>query len=490
MSTLGGTTSSPSVSFTAQVTNKSSNVFLVATAVAGGSGGLSQLTIHEDTTMSGTPSYVYNVPFSVEGVCANGVIHCDPGTWNNCTNYVWTESNGLTLTPAAITQMKSCYCINSSCGYVLDVDNALKDLGGGMVAAVQSNNPSLTVTHVGQGSGTISYYGMMSGSVAENIINNPANSSLDISGPTDPSILYNPTSDASLMAAANTAAANKISDPNSIGYALSTTSGNSGYIANPITAPECQISARIAFTNGVPYETINDTCTGMNNTICTLSDERICDYNGGNCIQTMRYGNPTGYVALPSSQTIIGPDHVAWTFTVDGSTMSYLTASSSGNVSVAGNPVWWTIKHTYTCQSNTPVIDSTTNNSLSMSRNVTASSSLSGTTMTYTNPDGTTSSSSIYPGNTLPTGSPCALSCVVSSATQDTKIGATTTAAIEKNTVNTTGETYLACVDGVCPVGNGQTIVRDCQCLNDFAKALSTMQSMNNAAHDMTCSQN
>jgi hypothetical protein len=489
MTSLGGTAKAPASSFTAQLTSKSSKAFLTATATPGAFGGLSQLTIQEDIAMTGTASYTYTVPVSIEGVCANGIIHCDSGTWNNCSYYIWKDSNGITLNPTTINTLEACYCINSSCGYTLNMDHVLKDLGGGMVSAIQSDNPSTTITNVGVTGSTISYYGMLSSTTASNITSNTANSSLYVPGMSDPSTLYKGgKSDTDLVAAGKAEAAKESTDPNSPEYALSATSGKNGYAVNPITAQACQINAGIGFKGNTPFETVNNTCN-IDTNICSLSEEYICDYNGGNCVQTLKYGSPTGQVAIPIPHTLIAPDNTAWTFTFNGSQITYTNSSTNGTVPAIGSEVWWTIKQEYTCQSNKPVIDSYTTNALSMTQNLTPSVNLSGTTMTFKNPDGSTNTSTIYPGTKLPTGAPCAKSCTVSGSSQDTQIGATTTDAAEQNNINTTGITYLACVNGACPVGTGQTIVKDCQCINDFVTAASSMQSMDNASHDMICTQ-
>ncbi len=40
---------------------------------------------NQDTDFDGVLDYSYLAPFAVSGVCANGVIACDSGTWTNCT---------------------------------------------------------------------------------------------------------------------------------------------------------------------------------------------------------------------------------------------------------------------------------------------------------------------------------------------------------------------------------------------------------------------
>lgn len=47
---------------------------------------------------------------------------------------------------------------------------------------------------------------------------------------------------------------------------------------------------------------------------------------------------------------------------------------------------------------------------------------------------------------------------------------------------------YHACVDGRCPAGPDEEILKDCQCLNEFAEAASMMQMLRLAGQDTLCS--
>ncbi|MFH1672353.1 MAG: conjugal transfer protein TraN [Pseudomonadota bacterium] len=48
---------------------------------------------------------------------------------------------------------------------------------------------------------------------------------------------------------------------------------------------------------------------------------------------------------------------------------------------------------------------------------------------------------------------------------------------------------YRKCEKNVCPVEDGETIVENCACLNDFPEAASLMQTLDNAAEDLTCNE-
>ena len=47
---------------------------------------------------------------------------------------------------------------------------------------------------------------------------------------------------------------------------------------------------------------------------------------------------------------------------------------------------------------------------------------------------------------------------------------------------------YHACTSAGCPAGPGETIVTDCQCIDDFAEAAVIMQTLRQAGKDLICS--
>ena len=82
-------------SFNAQLTAPSSDVFIELFAQPGVSGDLTGVSVKQDTDFDGNTDYAYNVPVIISGVCANGIISCDVGTWDNCTYYTWTANDDL-----------------------------------------------------------------------------------------------------------------------------------------------------------------------------------------------------------------------------------------------------------------------------------------------------------------------------------------------------------------------------------------------------------
>ena len=47
---------------------------------------------------------------------------------------------------------------------------------------------------------------------------------------------------------------------------------------------------------------------------------------------------------------------------------------------------------------------------------------------------------------------------------------------------------YKTCTDAGCPLGAFEEILKDCQCINEFAEAAVIMQSLRQAGRDLICS--
>ncbi|MDA8164665.1 MAG: hypothetical protein M0017_06515 [Desulfobacteraceae bacterium] len=153
-----------SASGSVQIASPSSRAFLSLVVQPAATGDLGTVRIDQDLDFDGTPESGYVVPAPVSGVCANGVISCDPGTWLHCTPYAWTAdgSGRVSLKASLLSDLGGCYCINQSCGSRLVWDNlglVVKDLGGGAVGAVQAKKESWVITEVKADGPAISYYG-------------------------------------------------------------------------------------------------------------------------------------------------------------------------------------------------------------------------------------------------------------------------------------------------------------------------------------------
>ncbi len=167
MNTLDG-----SVTFNAQLTCPSSEKFLSVFIQVGPTGDLSQVRVVQDTDMDGSSDYTYSVPFVVSGVCANGVISCNAGTWSNCKYYRWESDSDLhvRLQEADITELGGCSCINNDCGSGLawaNLETILKNIGGGAAGALQARDPKFAITDAKIDGTQIMYYGLKSAACSD-----------------------------------------------------------------------------------------------------------------------------------------------------------------------------------------------------------------------------------------------------------------------------------------------------------------------------------
>ncbi|MDF0487730.1 hypothetical protein PX554_06280 [Sphingomonas sp. H39-1-10] len=133
----------------------------------GSTGDLGSVRISRDTDLNGTFDASATLPVQVSGICANGVISCDAGTWNNCHSFRWAvdPNQAPRLENVAMTELAGCYCINNSCGSNLAMANlptVLKDLGGGVVAALTTSDPRYGIAEAKVDGPVISYVGAQS----------------------------------------------------------------------------------------------------------------------------------------------------------------------------------------------------------------------------------------------------------------------------------------------------------------------------------------
>lgn len=147
-STLDG-----SQSFQQRLSCPSSSNYLELFYGIGSGGDLTPISIQQDSNFDG--KYDWNVAFAnpISGVCANGVISCKPGTFDDCASYRWlADGNGrLGFTEVDLADLAGCYCVNNSCGGNLAFSNRntiLDDLAGGMAGALMAQDPRYAVSTV------------------------------------------------------------------------------------------------------------------------------------------------------------------------------------------------------------------------------------------------------------------------------------------------------------------------------------------------------
>jgi len=155
LSTIGG-----SQSAAARISNPASNAFLTLSIQPSATGDLQPVAVSQDLDFNGIVDYTYRVPFPVSGICANGIIACDAGTWNNCRAFGWQADAAAraSLQEVALDQLGGCYCVNQSCGGS-NTSAMLKDLGGGVAAVIQQRKGGYTISRVERDAATIRYYG-------------------------------------------------------------------------------------------------------------------------------------------------------------------------------------------------------------------------------------------------------------------------------------------------------------------------------------------
>jgi len=177
------TTVDKSKRFSAQLQCPSTTKFVDIVVQPGSTGDLSMVLITQDTDLDGQMDYQYALPFPVSGICGNGIIQCDTGTWGNCRYWKWVSNDQgqLSIQQTDITKMGGCYCVNNSCGNNIvwvNLPLILKDLGAGATGAIMSANPKYSLTDVKINDAEITYYSQSlreCGTINSGSGTNPAN---------------------------------------------------------------------------------------------------------------------------------------------------------------------------------------------------------------------------------------------------------------------------------------------------------------------------
>ena len=587
--------------FEAQMSAPSSDAFFVLFVQPSATGDLSTVEVRQDLDYDGNPDYVYTLPFSVSGVCANGVIGCTPGTWNDCRYFAWATDNdgkvGLDE-KTSIGSLAGCYCINSSCGSDLVWNNlnvVLKDMGGAAVASVQNNDPHLAITSVKTSDNAIYYYGQktfelgtasqgeqnyLSGSVTpedyyggniptddevfmqdqdpssyySQLVNSSAaeDSSFSIYTCTiDHNILLNQTTqqfsqsgttnvcmDHHLYGRIDNAESGiikfqwvgtspggtqgwncmasgwqEISSVNiedllpdseitvttlsvgidngggcGAGSAMISNFSTSHIIATCGAAgaqrPDLHWSYYLEAVHVEPGLTVQNNCSPTSS--CRLKEEKVCNENGNNCVQTWRNFSPTGLAPMPYCKNIAAIGHT-YTACMDGSSATIFKDEDPGQVLGSGENIWWHIERTYQCETDN---DYDFENLKQRTQHISDTTQDDTSSMYYEDYDPDTGiveghTTELFDRGDFDT---CEKGCKVRRIVQDTQATISGTTADYRDSVSSHEDVYRTCVNGSCPVSADETILVDCTCINEFSKAISLMQVMDDASHDMICS--
>ena len=472
--------------FNVQLTTTSSNVFLEVMTQPGATGDINSLIIRQDTDFDDTFDSSYTSPVIASGVCADGIISCQPGTWNNCRFYKWqvNQAGSIFLGQVAdITHLAGCYCINSSCGSDLVWNNmayVLKDLGGGVVGTIQKSYPNVLITKVSTDAVSIKYYGQRSSDAGVN----QGGGQMYFSGSQKPQQYYNPQGG---ILPANDEVLAQQGDTSSPYYQINRT-----YDArlNPKEDKSCTISHTVSITQiGDLVLSTLDTCASLDLNGCILNREELCDYENKNCVLSVLDGNATGLSPICPPISISDSEvGLSYTVTTDGTTISY-ELNSVSSVLASDLDLWWNIHRTYLCDTGVTL---DTDDALDISNTVSSSVNKAGSMIQYEEYDpatGTTTAKSVTLPD-VPEYGPCEMACKVQKNSANTQTGAEANTWQYQNSVDSIQVIYKSCgPENVCPVEQGEIIIQDCTCLDEFANAASHMQVMEDAANDMICNQ-
>ena len=585
-------------SFHAQLSAPSSDVFLEVEVQTNASGDLGTVSVRQDTNFDGNRDYVYNVPVPVSGVCANGVISCNPGTWENCRYYRWVAADNLQVSlseESSIADLSACYCINNSCGGDLVWNNLgiiLKDLGAGVVSAVQSRNAHCTITNVSTNGSVIRYYGQETSRMGDDYTYQSGPGAADglyLSGSTNPEQYYetgtlpveeererqsnDPNSLYSLVhnSPSTNASGREVSCTVSRDIAFNVTNGpvfdgqvgtagnnywSGDYIQTisdiiellpGVTVSSAHItyvgwdeSIRI-YVNGNlawedwpgcyerpdqysnvwasvpshyfnagdntlhaeicvrtlgegwfgyhietskedPYLTTNDQCHPHSS--CHLRDEKVCDSDGLNCVQTWQSFNPTRLSPLPVCETVTS-DIASYTVCMDGSTATVYGGTETVSLGPEDD-MWWRIERVYVCDFER---EYDYDDVLERTRHIKETTQDNGNSLYYEDYDPQTATSTPVTVD-IPRRydyESCEQACKLRKPAQDTQASEAGTTTDYRNTVDSYVFVYRKCEGNVCPVESGETVIKDCTCINDFQEAASMMQMLENAEEDLEC---
>lgn len=149
---------------------------------------------------------------------------------------------------------------------------------------------------------------------------------------------------------------------------------------------------------------------------------------------------------------------------------------------------WWLKERQYFCQTQTEDF-SEAKSRIKKVITTTDPNTLTYTDLRYTETGAVVESGTLVKpeAGILDTGS-CRKACKTRKPVTNTTVSQYGTAA-QMQASNTTYEFYYReCQNDVCPIGSGEELVKNCQCINDFAEAASIIAALDAAGKDMICS--
>lgn len=257
--------------------------------IANGSGGDVLVTAKIDRDLDGTKEYSYTSPKIASGVCSNGIVSCDQGTWNNCNYFAWGYNGGITLTQASPINMGGCYCLNNSCGGLSAQapDSILQSIGNSITAQMMKYDKNYMITKTYVTTAMASYWGQnMSGCAA---------------GGSSPILSVDPTTTYALPGL-DTAKSAAATDPNS---AWSVFNSGTSSVDLGVTTQTCNIQKTLSTfttTKSAHVDTTHSICTDHELWLKLAFDKSTSNFNFD-----MAGAAPGSY--LTSSGTIQGMDN-------------------------------------------------------------------------------------------------------------------------------------------------------------------------------------
>lgn len=242
----GSLATADGTSFNAQIGCRASNTFMKVLVIPTGSGE-ANFNIEVDKDMDSTVDTVLSES-GVSGICSNGFVKCTPGTWDDCIGYEWFVDGGMNVTPTSLSgtefteTLKSCYCVNNSCGsnlVISNMSNIVKDFGSGLANAFQQRNPYYTISAVVPDGPYTTFYGQEPASCASGF-----NTSLSGFKDTPGSL-----STAAFSAASSHTLYDKVTT--SVAASNETTTITSCSIQREVTIDEIEITDIIEFVGGI-----------------------------------------------------------------------------------------------------------------------------------------------------------------------------------------------------------------------------------------------
>lgn len=580
--------------FNAALSSPSSSKFLQILIQPSGTGDLQKLIVSQDINTDGTFDYTADFPITVSGVCLNGLISCEPGTWAGCNAYKWVANAAaeVTLSNVPLPELINCYCINSSCGSQLVWNNSasiLRDLGAGVIAAMQSSNASYMITNVSTEPLLITYHGNNLGASTSPpiaaVTTNPtvqetqqmfstygALGALSDSAPltfgADPNSLYSQVLGASAM----TTHDRHTCEIKRIGNVTTTTIESNYDTGTGALCTDHYINMQIKRINNWTYELklLDTSPTGVPHAGCnddpggdgwhlfktlTLPEETgnvirkptkaiftISNIYGDGCTtggSASIDAAVTGFdvpvpVTAPCPASGAQTAYFDWSYffewlqddyaetisnsceSLEGQSECRLQEEKTDGVLTVSNfsstgltPLlqcksftgqvevilicrpWWQKNRTYVCASRPYDFDAVSQ------RFGTVSTSL---TESWPGVFSFDDSRQDEFGNWVTTGSQltldnrntstptCEQACKVSTTKEEDKITTSGLLTSQRLDNTTTLVAYRPCVDNVCPLGEDESIIQGCSCLNDFGRAGAVMQVFRVGGADQICS--